>query len=343
LSSFAPPIPGHPLPTAQILPPDRAIGSLWRRFVAFVVDGLIVGLGVTVVALPFFEAFSHLGPWGRLLGFFIALPYFAILDSRIGNGRTVGKRLMHLQVVDKNGTTISFGKSAVRYAVFAVPYFVNGILLPTSRTPWIVSTLLSLLIFGVGGATLYLVLFNRHTRQGIHDLATGSYIADADKSGSLKTEPIGKIHWAILGSLLLTLSLGTAILGKKVANSGSFPQLLEDVRLIERMEGVQVAGVQDLTWSNWGSGEKKAILVINVYWTGKSTDDQAFADQIAKLVIEHDSKVKEHDLLRVIMIRGYDLGIAHAQVSHSYEHTPAEWNARLFGTSPAEGPAPAKL
>src|SRR5439155_10257969 len=45
-------------------------------------------------------------------------------------------------------------------------------------------------------------------------------------------------------------------IGKKLAKSGSFPQLVEDVRLIERTEGVQVAGVQDLNWSNWGSGEK---------------------------------------------------------------------------------------
>ena len=174
-------------------------------------------------------------------------------------------------------------------------------------------------------------------------MAIGSYVADADKSGPLQIEPIWKIHWVILGSLLLVLSLGTEILGKKLAKSGSFPQLVEDVRLIERTEGVQVAGVQDLNWSNWGSGEKKTILVINVYWTGKSADEQAFADQVAKLIIEHDSKVKEHDLLRVIMIRGYDLGIAHAQVSHPYERTPAEWNARLFGTSPAEGPTPTKL
>ena len=343
MSILAPPTPSSPPSAAETLPPDRSIGSLWRRFVAFAVDGIIVGVAGTVVALPFFEAFSHLGPWGRLVGFLLALPYFAILDSRIGNGQTVGKRLMHLQVIDKNGTTISFGKSVVRYAVFAVPYYVNEILLPTSRTPWVVSALLSLLIFGVGGTTLYLMLFNRHTRQGIHDLAIGSYVADADKSGPLQIEPIWKIHWVILGSLLLVLSLGTEILGNKLAKSGSFPQLVEDVRLIERTEGVQVAGVQDLNWSNWGSGEKKTILVINVYWTGKSADEQAFADHVAKLIIEHDSKVKEHDLLRVIMIRGYDLGIAHAQVSHPYERTPAEWNARLFGTSPAEGPTPTKL
>jgi len=60
-------------------------------------------------------------------------------------------------------------------------------------------------------------------------------------------------------------------------------------------------------------GEEK-ILVINVYWTGKSADEESFADQVAKLILERDSKVKDHDLLRVTIIRGYDIGIAHAQV-----------------------------
>jgi uncharacterized RDD family membrane protein YckC len=300
-------------------------------------------LAGNVIALPFFETFSHLGAWGRLLGFFLALPYFAILNSSIGNGQTLGKRLMHLQVVDKNGATISFWRSVIRYGVFAVPYYLNDVLLPATRTPWAVSTLFSLLIFGVFGATLYLVLFNRHTRQGVHDLAVGSYVADADKGGPLKTEPLWKIHRVILGSLLIVLSIGSLILDNKLSKSGPFPQLLEDVRIVETMRSVQAAGVQDLNWSKWGGGEKKTILIVNVHWTGNPAEEQAFADQVAKLIIEHDSKVKEHNFLRVVMIRGYDIGIAHAQVSHAFEHTPAEWNARLFGASPAEGSAPAKL
>jgi uncharacterized RDD family membrane protein YckC len=261
LSIFAPPITGEPLSAADTLPPDRAIGSLWRRIVAFAVDGIIVGLAGVVLALPFFETFSRLGSWGPLVGFFLALPYFAILNSDIGNGQTPGKRLMHLQVVDKYGTTISFSKSVVRYAVFAVPHYLNAMLLPTTRIPWFVSTLPSIPIFGVGGATLYLVLFNRHTRQGVHDLAVGSYVADADKSGPLKIEPTWKTHWVILGSLLIILFLGTGILENKLTNWGPFPQLLEDVRLVEGMRGVQAAGVQDLNWSKSG-GEKKTILVI---------------------------------------------------------------------------------
>jgi len=339
LSILTPPLSRDPLPT---FPQDRTIGSLWRRIVAFFVDGIIVGITGSVVALPFFETFSHLGPWGRLVGFCMALPYFAILDSTIGNGQTLGKRWMHLQVVDVHGNTISFWKSLVRYALFAVPYYLNEIALPVTRTPWIVSSLISVVIFAVGGATFYLVFFNRHTRQGIHDLAVGSYVAEADKIGPLKTQAIWKMHWAILGSLLVFLSLAAGILGNKLAKWGSFPQMLQDVRLIENMEGVQQAGVQDLSWSNWSSGQKKKIFVMNVFWTGKSTDEEAFANRVAKLILQNDPKVQEHDLLRVVMIRGYDLGIAHAQVSHPFQRTPADWNAHLFGTSQAESSTPTK-
>jgi uncharacterized RDD family membrane protein YckC len=361
LSIFTPPIGADPPPSFETSPPDRAIAALWRRIAAFVVDGIILGAVGTLLALPFFETLSRLGWRGPLVGFCIALPYFAILNSSVGNGRTLGKRLMRIQVVDKNGSTISLRRSAVRYAVFAIPYFLNDLLLPMTRTPWAVSGLKAIVVVGFGGATLYLVFFNRHTRQGLHDLAVGSYVAVADKEGPLKIEPIWGTHWVILGSLLVVIFLSTGILGNELARWGAFPQMLEDVRLVEDMEGVQAAGAQELNQNNFGSREKKNILIINVYWVGKSAEKQtatgnfagdlkekwaskqAFADQIAKAIIGHDPTVNDHDSLKVVIIRGYNLGIAHAQVSYFYQHTPAEWNARLFGTSSAPEPLPSKL
>jgi len=137
--------------------------------------------------------------------------------------------------------------------------------------------------------------------------------------------------------------------------------LLEDVRVVEGVEGVQATGVQDMNTHNFRSGEKKKTLVINVYWVGKSAGNHPFAeslthkvtegwaekqpiaDRVAKLIIEHDSTVNEHDSFKVVVIHGYNIGITHAQVSYSYEHTPSEWNTRLSETSPPEEPAPSKL
>jgi uncharacterized RDD family membrane protein YckC len=358
VSIVPPPISADSLPVET--PLRRSIGSLWRRVVAFAIDGMILFLVGTGIALPFFDTFSRLGSWGPLVGFCLALPYFAILDSAIGNGQTVGKRLMHIQVIDESGSTISLWRSAARYAVFAVPYFLNEMSLPVTRTPRAVSTIVSLIVFGIGGASLYLMVFNRNTRQGIHDLITESYVADSNQQGILKVEPIWGIHWVILCLFLVTLFISTRLLGDKLPQWGPYPRLLEDVRLVEGIRGVQAAGVQDLNTFSSGTVGKKKTLVINVYWAGKSikgepgaghlsgkvaegwADKEAFADQIAKLIIEHDSAVNEHDSLRVVIIRGYNLGIAHAQISYYYERTPSEWSTRLSGTSPG-GEPPTKL
>jgi len=343
LSILAPPLTGDPLSIGAALPPDRTVAALWRRAVAFAADGVIIGFAGFAITVPFFDALSRLGVYGRLLGFLLALPYFATLNSKIGNGQTLGKRWMHIQVIDEEGKTISFGKSVVRYAVFAIPYYLDKLVLPTTRTPWLISTLISFVIAAVGGATLYLVLFNRHTRQGIHDLSAGSYVADGDKTGPLRKEPIWKGHWVIIVTILLVITSGGAILGKKLTKWGPFPELSEDVRIVEKMKGVQSAGAQDLSWASWGSETRKKILVITVMWTGRSADEEAFASEVAKTILQHDPDVQNRDLLRIVMIRGYDLGIAHTQVTRSFEKSPADWRSHLFGTSPVEGSAPTKL
>jgi uncharacterized RDD family membrane protein YckC len=323
-----------PLTTDNIfgggLPGDRAVGALWRRAVAAIADGIIVGIAGNIVAFPFFQTFSRLGTWGHLVGFCLALPYFAILNSKIGDGQTLGKRWMHLQVVDANGNTISFERSILRYAVLAVAYYLNGLPLPVTRTPWIVSSLISFLVAVLGGATLYLILFNRHTRQGVHDLAAGSYVADADVIGPLKIRPIWRMHWVILGGLFILVFVAGKIFEDRVSKWAPFPQMLEDVRLVENMKDVQQAGVQDLNWRGSGTARSERIFVVNVFWTGRQSDDEEFANDVAKQIIQNDPKAEGYDVLRITIIHGYNLGIAQAQRSNAFERTPAEWKARLF-------------
>ena len=346
MSSVAPPLTSDAVPIAGI-PQERVIAGLWRRIIAFALDGIIVGIAGIILALPFFEPLSRLGCWGRLVGFCLALPYFAILNSQIGNGQTLGKRWMRIRVVDQNGRALTFSRSVARYALLAIPYFLNQLTLPVTRTPWLVSAAISVIIFGVGGATLYLVLFNRRTRQGVHDLGVGSYVVSAGNSGPVKVQPTWKPHWVILSALSVTVLVGGGILGNKLTKWGPFPELLEDARLVETVGGVQSAGVQDLISRSWGSAQSKKTLLVSIRWTGKAGSETGFADEIAKLLVRQDPKVKDHDTLRIILIRGYDLGLAHAEVTHSYEHTPAAWNDRLFGPQPtvvpSQSPAPATL
>lgn len=328
--SILTPTTGELLSNAEPLGSGRAVGSLWRRIVAAIVDAVIVGAAGSLIAIPFFDAFSRLGIWGPVLGFCMAVPYFAILNSRIGNGQTLGKKWMHLQVVDAQGNPISFGKSLLRYGILAGAYTCDKLPLPVTLTPSFVFTLISTMVALVTGATIYLILFDRPRRQGVHDLAVGSYVADADMSGPLELRSRWKMHWVILGSLAILLLVGEKLVANRLAEWGAMPRMLEDVRLVEKMPGVQRAGVQDLNWRNFNSGVTKRIFVVSASWSGKRSDGEALADEVAKMILQQDPEVQNHDVLRIVVIRGYDLGIARAQQSDAFERTPAEWKERLF-------------
>ncbi|HEX3119169.1 MAG TPA: RDD family protein, partial [Candidatus Acidoferrum sp.] len=80
--------------------------------VAALADVIILGVAINLLALPFFNVLSRIGAWGGLIGFCVSFPYFAILNSRIGDGQTLGKRWMNLRVIDSTGESISFGQSS---------------------------------------------------------------------------------------------------------------------------------------------------------------------------------------------------------------------------------------
>jgi uncharacterized RDD family membrane protein YckC len=340
-----------PLPIADTVPQTRSIGGFWRRFLAFVVDGLILYLVGRTIGAALFNTLSQMGPWGMLVGFCIALVYFALLDSRIGNGQTVGKRLLKLRVVDTQGNAISFWKSLARYTVFAAPHFISKLGLPASRTPWIVPFVIFIVAVGVGGSTLYLLIFNRHTRQGLHDLIVGSYVVKTGNTGPVETEPIWDMHWRVLRwllTLLLFLSLSIGIMGYKLENSGPVSQRQQDLKLIEQLDRVQVARVQNfkpLRWSGFMPKNPlatKHALVITVWWTGESGGREAFADRVAKLTLQNDPKVQDQDMLRIVIARGYYLGIASGGDSQTFTHTPTEWSQRVLVASPAQSSTPAQ-
>jgi uncharacterized RDD family membrane protein YckC len=329
MSLFSPPLPGDPQAPVNEFTPDREVGSLWRRIVAVLIDAFVLGGAGTLIALPFFDFFSRLGAWARLVGFCLAVPYFVLSNSRIGKGQTLGKRAMHLQVVNARGEPISVSKSLIRYLVLSAPFFLNGLRLPITRTPQVVMYLLTGVVFGLGAITIYLVLLNRRTRQGVHDLAAGSYVADAEKSGALVVHPIWRGHLAVLGVLLVVAVIGGEVLKSKLTKLGDFPAMLSDARVVEDMDHVQSVAVSDLTWTPSSGAEKKTVYVVNVFWSGQEDQEEGFAKQVASRLLEKNPRVADRDRLRIVIIRGYDLGIAAAQRSNPFEDSPANWKAKL--------------
>ena len=292
----------------------------------------------SVIDAACFDSLSQLGPWGRLLGFCIALVYFACFESRIGGGQTVGKRWLKLRVVDRNGYAVSFGRAIVRYAIFAIPLFLNQIDIPTTRTPLILSFLISLVVFGVGGSTLYLMVFNRSTRQGLHDLAVGAYVTKADDTGQMEVKPIPRAHWAAVG-LVFALTTAAWTFSNMLEKRAPFHQMRQDAFFIEQMDGVQRARVLDTLSHSGTGGEAKKVLLVSVILTKKTANEEAFADNAARILLQKDRNAQEYDELSVRIFRGYDMGIGTRWNHEEFAHTPVEWRQRVLGASPGQTPS----
>jgi uncharacterized RDD family membrane protein YckC len=135
-----------------------AIAAFWGRILALLIDTIILGVVGIIFGFLFFDQLAGLGVWGRLVGFSIALLYFGLLNSRVGKGQTVGKRIMKIKVVGRDGQFISVARSFLRYSVLGLPYFLNGAMIPPSILMKPIGVIVYLLIFGFGGAIIYLYI-----------------------------------------------------------------------------------------------------------------------------------------------------------------------------------------
>jgi uncharacterized RDD family membrane protein YckC len=331
LSPFA---PTRPIQTNDQSPNILPFGSAWRRFVAYIVDDFLVSLVGTGIGAIFFNKLWELGLWGRLVGFFVASLYFASLDCGIGGGQTLGKRLMKLRVVDAQGNFVPFWKSLARFTVFAVPSFLFGLTLPETRTPWIVSSLIFVIVLWVGGLTLYLITFNDHARQGLHDLAVGSYVLYYDHSGPVIAKPILQLHRQLIVVLLLVVTGSAAAINNWYEKLPLHLEFRRDAQPIEVMDGVQRARFGERLSHDPAGGVVKKILYVSIIRKSKPLSEEGFADEVARTVLQGDRNAIDYDELSIRLFYGYDIGITSRWNHREFAHTPAEWQQRVLGKQP---------
>lgn len=137
-----PPFPVAPAPAAPAYPayavsrPATAYAGFWLRFVAYILDALILGVPLAFVFISIFASSGLLRSVGtfppetpdalaRFLGmgwiFRIVLAaivlewlYYALLESSAWQA-TLGKKVLGIYVTDLSGTRISFGRASGRF------------------------------------------------------------------------------------------------------------------------------------------------------------------------------------------------------------------------------------
>jgi uncharacterized RDD family membrane protein YckC len=307
---------------------EKIVAGFWRRFRADLIDAMVlVGTGC-ILGLLFFDPLMHLGVGGRLVGFGIAFLYLAVMNSSLCGGQTIGKRSASIRLVDGNGATLSLGKSSLRYCVLAFPFFLNNAPLFHSL---ILLFLQGTIICGLGVPILYLYIFNKKTRQSLHDLAVGSYIVPAGREDISPKPRIWRGHFAISIALALLVVALPYLAFAKVSPS-AMKDLLSSHQMILQQPEVSAASLTDGSQTFFDS-RRGAFTVKNinsqVRLRTRVSNVGAEADKIAEIILNGYPPAKRRDYIFINIIYGFDIGIASWSHGQGFNYSPAEWENRI--------------
>jgi uncharacterized RDD family membrane protein YckC len=153
--------------------------GFWVRLVAFIIDGIIVG----IVSFPVGAALSFSTPWLRAGGYMVALiPILGGVASVFGflyftifwawRGQTLGKMAMRIRIVRTNGEPLSFGRAALRYLGYFVQFFFIVLIGSQIAMVEYISLIIPLVMFALAMAV---VAFHKQKR-GLHDIIASSCV-----------------------------------------------------------------------------------------------------------------------------------------------------------------------
>jgi uncharacterized RDD family membrane protein YckC len=319
--------PQGPGAAAAEAPELNSISGFWRRLFAFIIDVLLLGLCGLTLGFFCFDFLAGLGALGRLLGFGIALIYFGILNSSIGGGQTIGKRFAKIKVTDTDGRAISLPRSSWRYVILAVPFFLNNAPIPAGLLTMPVTLAVTLIVFGGGGAIVYLFVFNRRTRQSLHDLMAGTYVVRSSIALPVGLPRMWRGHVAVVGALLLAVVLATTLWVPSLGQRKFFKELSFVQERIQQSGMVQYAQVS--AGKSWGTHGTARYFKVNVVTKKRPENFDEVTAAVASIVLNEYPPIMDQDVMVVVVTYGYDIGIASAWQNFTARHSPQEWRRIL--------------
>ena len=196
----------------------RRISGFWRRIIAFVVDCIILTTFGKGIEILFDSIFTQMGVGSSLLEFSIFVLYFGILNSSMGGGQTLGKRLLDIRVVNVRGRDITFMRAAIRAGILGIFFYLSAASsLVVSEELMLINSLLCVVI---GWAIIYFYLFNAITRQSLHDLICSSFVVEADAEDVAVRLVIERKHYLIYSLMTVVLLMGSVYLNSMEFGNG---------------------------------------------------------------------------------------------------------------------------
>ncbi|MFC3158930.1 RDD family protein [Chryseobacterium arachidis] len=189
---------------------NLVLSKFWTRILAMLIDSLILGVFGFLLGLIFNTFFISIGETAKLIGWVISLIYFSVLNSKINKGQTFGKKIMNIQVVDIQGNFISLKNSFIRAFILTTPFFLNGLKIKGVSTFSPITIVQGIIIFTVGLGIIIFYIFNKQTRQSVHDIAVKTYVVKEHRERGMNLVPkVIKLPYYITGAIFLCVVCGS--------------------------------------------------------------------------------------------------------------------------------------
>jgi uncharacterized RDD family membrane protein YckC len=270
-----------------------------------------------------------MGSWGRLVGFAVALLYFGVQNSKITGGQTMGKRVLRIKVVAKDGSPLSLQSAFIRFLPLGAPWFLNNAQYSeqTIFSPW--AYVISVAVFGVGLSVVYLYIFNRKSRQSLHDLLVGSYVVPAGNSGPVVVPAVWNGHFAFCVLIVAASAIMPYFTKGLIANE-PFASLISVYSAVDAKPWVVSARVTRQKNFTSGTNGSAAFNSYNIVALVKDSDigNAGRAKELADLALSIDSSSSSVEVIQVTLVYGYDIGIASSWRSQTFAHSPDIWRAQ---------------
>jgi uncharacterized RDD family membrane protein YckC len=300
-----------------------SLAGFWRRLGAFALDWAILAIGGYALGQLLFDQLAWLGGWDRLVGFVASALYFGLLDSGRFGASTPGKRALGLRVVDMAGRVVSLPKSMLRASVLVAPIMFSGTILVMSDASY-GERAASGLMGGLATASLYMVVFNRSTRQGLHDLASGAFVVRGRASRQAMSElTLWRPHLAI-AAIFVVMGVPVSMAGYPVYFAFA-PSAWSRATLLPSLGPPLVRAA----WIRWTpvAGTPRTCTGVTVALRGTGLDDEDLARHVAQgLVLRFHCHIDTN--LTVRMVYGFDLGFAAGHRFRDYvidaDHFPGQ-------------------
>jgi uncharacterized RDD family membrane protein YckC len=298
------------------------IAGFWRRILAFIIDILIIGIFGQIITWPLSGFWFKVGPYGGIVGLFLLLVYFGLTYSKIFKGQSIGKRIVKIAVRGKDNNPISLGRSLLRASILAIPFMLNGWALPFLNVTAI-KLMVGFIVFGVGAAIAYTMLFNQRSRQGIHDMICGTYVVHLGRE-PLEIFPLSsKKHWVVSGALIAVVII---IVSLVTANTSSIVSKLGLSELVQIQDVLQTDSrffTVDVTKQTVQAipGKDNLALEVSIWCKGEPSVEERseIIDDVTQVVLQKID-ANRFDTINIILKSGYDLGIADRWITYNEVH-----------------------